>query len=134
MKILDKVSQLLPSFIFALALLIISSCAINEKKSEYPDPLQAGWKGKSVCSVIEENEEIRVLKCVFPPQVGHEWHYHEPHVGYTLAGGTFRISDSNGDREVDVPTGYTFKNDELTEHAVLNIGETTAEFLIIEYK
>lgn len=98
------------------------------------DPLEAGWKGELVCEVIEENERLRVLKCVFPPGVGHERHYHDPHVGYTLKGGRFQIKDSSGTREVDVPTGYNFNNDKVTVHEVLNIGETTAEFLIIEYK
>ena len=99
-----------------------------------PDPLEAGWEGKEVCEVVEENEEIRVLRCTFPPGVGHEKHYHDPHIGYTLSGGKFSITDDNGTREVDVPTGSNFSNDEITEHEVLNIGETTAEFLIIEHK
>lgn len=102
--------------------------------TQLPDPLQAGWKGQSVCEVIEENESIRVLKCTFPPGVGHEKHYHNPHVGYTLVGGLFKISDQSGSREVDVRTGVSFTNDEVTSHEVQNIGETTAEFLIIEYK
>lgn len=99
-----------------------------------PDPLEAGWRGEKVCEVVEENEHVRVLKCTFPPGVGHEEHYHLPHIGYTLAGGTFQISDSTGTRTVSVPTGSKFKNEYLTVHQVLNVGETTASFLIIEYK
>ena len=99
-----------------------------------PDPLAAGWKGESVCEVIEENEKIRILKCVFPPGVGHEKHYHSPHTGYTIAGGTFQITDSASSRTVEVPTGYIFKNKSVTVHEVLNVGQTTAEFLIIEPK
>ncbi len=105
-----------------------------KEHQQLPDPLEAGWLGQSVCEVVEENENIRVLKCTFEPGVGHEEHYHNRHVGYTLAGGTFRISDKEGTREVDVPTGYSFSNDEITSHEVLNVGETTAVFLIIEYK
>ena len=99
-----------------------------------PDPLAAGWKGALVCEVVEENETLRVLKCVFPPGVGHEKHYHAPHVGYTLKGGRFQMTDSTGSREVDVPTGSQFGNEDVIVHEVLNIGQTTAEFLIIEYK
>ena len=99
-----------------------------------PDPLEAGWKGDKVCEVVEENEHVRVLKCTFPPGVGHEEHYHLPHIGYTLAGGTFQIMDSTGSRTVDVPTGSKFTKEHLTAHQVLNVGETTASFLIIEYK
>ncbi len=107
------------------------SCETN---TPLPDPLEAGWKGESVCEVIEENKDVRVLKCTFEPNVGHEKHYHNPHVGYTLAGGKFRITDTTGTRAVDVPTGSSFSNEEIIYHEVLNIGQTTAIFLIMEYK
>ncbi len=109
-------------------------CASPETQQDLPDPLEAGWKGESVCEIVEESDKVRVLKCTFPPNVGHEKHYHDPHIGYTLEGGKFKISDIDGIREVNVPTGYTFRNDGRTEHEVLNVGETTAIFLIIEPK
>ncbi|WP_411766432.1 cupin domain-containing protein [Winogradskyella sp. A3E31] len=114
-----------------LIIILFSSC---KNKQELPDPLEAGWQGQSVCEVLEDNKELRLLKCTFPPNVGHEKHYHNPHTGYTIAGSTFRITDSEGTREVDVPAGYTFSNDSITEHEVLNIGDSTAVFLIMEYK
>ena len=99
-----------------------------------PDPLEAGWEGQPVCELVEDNKHVRVLKCTFPPNVVHEKHYHNPHFGYALAGGTFRITDDSGSRDVDIPTGYSFSNNEVIRHEALNIGETTAVFLIIEYK
>ncbi len=113
--------------------LSIATFSCNNKKA-LPDPLEAGWKGEAVCEVLEDNEGLRVLKCTFEPGVGHEKHYHNPHVGYTLAGGKFRITDTTGTREVNIPTGFSFSNDEIASHEVLNIGETTAVFLIMEYK
>lgn len=125
-----------------LCLILIAMVACNNSKdqekppmaNQLPDPLEAGWEGESVCEVLEENTTIRVLKCTFPPGVGHERHHHNPHVGYTLVGGRFQMTDSTGTREVNVPTGSTFRNDKVIVHEVLNIGKTTAEFLIIEYK
>jgi quercetin dioxygenase-like cupin family protein len=110
----------------------------SEEKSdtieELPDPLAAGWGKQKVCEVLEENEKIRVLRCTFPPGVGHERHYHSAHFGYTLAGSTFSITDTTGSREVNVSTGSNFYNDSIAWHEVLNIGDTTAVFLIIEPK
>lgn len=120
-----------------LAILLLTFCftLINcKQKNALPDPLEAGWKGNAVCEVLEDNKELRVLKCTFEPGVGHEKHYHNPHVGYTLVGGKFRITDHTGTREVNVPTGYTFSKDSITSHEVLNIGETTSVYLIMEYK
>ena len=99
-----------------------------------PDPLEAGWNNEPVCEVLEDNVEIRVLKCTFPPGVGHERHYHDAHFGYTIAGSRFRITDTTGIREVDLPTGTTFFNEGVVWHEVLNIGDSTAVFLITEPK
>lgn len=98
------------------------------------DPLQAGWKGEKVCTVLEENDKVRVLKCVFPPNVGHEKHYHPAHFGYTLKGGKFIITDATGTKEVNVPKDYHFYNEKIEWHKVLNIGDSTAVFLIVEPK
>ena len=114
-------------------LLIVALFSCNTKK-ELPDPLQAGWRNQAVCQLLEDNTEVRVLKCTFPPGVGHERHYHKPHFGYTLSGSRFRMEDKDGIREVDVPTGTDFYSDGVEWHEVLNIGDSTAVFLIFEAK
>ena len=117
--------------IFIFIAIIFGAC---QPKNELPDPLEAGWKGEKVCQVLEENESIRVLECTFSPGVGHEKHFHPEHFGYTLKGSKFRITDESGTREVEVPTGYNFYNKKIDWHEVLNIGDSTAVFLIVEPK
>ncbi|MEQ8241676.1 MAG: hypothetical protein RIA69_20855 [Cyclobacteriaceae bacterium] len=111
--------------------LLLLSCA---KKINLPDPVAAGWKGQEICVVIEETKKVRALKCTFPPGVGHEMHQHAAHFGYTLKGSRFRMEDATGVREVNVPTGYDFYNEGIEWHQVLNIGDSTAVFLIVEPK
>ncbi len=127
--------KLVPILIAVLTVLL-ATLIVREltNKNSLPDPAEAGWKGRTVCEVIEENSKLRVLKCIFPPGVGHERHYHLRHFGYTLAGSTFRIEDTTGIREVIVPSGSHFSNDGIEWHQVLNIGDSTAVFLIIEPK
>ena len=110
---------------------VMLSCNHQQK---LPDPLEAGWNGEKVCEVLQENANIRVLKCTFPPGVGHELHEHAPHFGYTLEGSTFRITDDSGTREVEVPSGYDFYKATTSVHEVQNVGDRTAVFLIIEPK
>lgn len=105
-----------------------------KKESKLPDPLEAGWKGESVCEIIHEDYKTRILKCTFPPGVGHEKHEHQPHFGYALQGGTFRITDSNGTKTIQVETGTTWNKYAISQHEVLNVGESTAVYLIVEYK
>ncbi len=119
------------SFLSILFLILITSC---QNQSKLPDPLEAGWKGEKVCEVLIDNENVRTLKCTFPPGVGHEKHFHARHFGYTLAGGKFKITDASGTREVEIPTGYDFYNEKVEWHKVLNIGDSTAVFLIVEPK
>jgi len=119
------------TILLLLPIILVVAC---KKANELPDPLEAGWKGESVCDVIEETDKLRVLKCTFEPGVGHEKHYHEPHFGYTLKGSKFQITDKKGVREVNVLTGSTFSKDKVSQHEVLNVGDSTAVFLIIEPK
>ncbi len=98
------------------------------------DPLQAGWNGALVCERLHEDPGQRILRCTFPPGVGHERHFHAPHFGYTIVGGRMRITDASGVREVDVPTGSSFSSSGIAWHEVLNVGDTTAAYLIIERK
>lgn len=128
MKVMKHIKSIV---IICLLISLTSSC---KKVQTLPDPLEAGWKGHKVCEVLEDNDDIRVLKCTFQPGVGHEKHRHKPHFGYTLAGSTFRMEDKNGVKEVDVPTGYNFYKDSITVHEAVNIGDSTAVFLIIEPK
>ena len=114
--------------LFILSLLLFACKTDNN----LPDPLQAGWNNKAVCELLEENENIRVLKCTFKPGVGHEKHYHNRHFGYAIAGSKFRITDASGTREVSFPTNGYFYSKGTEWHEVLNIGDSTAIFLIFE--
>ena len=108
-----------------------SQAAANEV---LPDPLAAGWHGERVCELLEDSEAMRVLRCTFPPGTGHERHYHAPHFGYALSGGTMRITDATGTRTAELVTGSDFRSEGTPWHEVLNIGETTVAYLIIEPK
>ena len=116
-------------------LLWLTACVTGCRTAvQLPDPLAAGWRGRSVCEKLHEDDRLRVLRCTFAPGVGHERHFHAAHFGYVLAGGRMRITDEDGVREVDLLTSSTFSSDGIAWHEVLNIGDTTTVFLIVEPK
>lgn len=117
--------------VLILGLILSFSC---NNTPDLPDAHEAGWNGQSVSEIIHEDAKMRVLKCTFPPNVGHEKHYHVPHFGYTVKGSTFQITDEKGTKTVDVKTGSTFSKSEISVHEVLNVGDSTAVFLIYEPK
>ena len=94
--------------------------------------LEAGWKGKSVCEVLHDGFQQRVLKCTFPPGVGHERHYHREHFGYILTGGRMQITDADGTRVLDLESNSTWDSDGVDWHEAVNVGSTDVSVLIIE--
>lgn len=110
---------------------VVSACATPPA---HPDLLQAGWNGEAVCERLHEDSVQRILRCTFPPGVGHEPHYHRPHFGYAISGGRMQLEDDGGIREVDLPAGSSFVSDGVPWHKVLNVGQTTVTYLIVERK
>ena len=115
-------------------MLVFWSVGLAAADSALPDPLEAGWNGVAVCEKLHEDANQRILRCTFPPGIGHERHYHDRHFGYAIAGGRMRITDQNGTREVELETGSYFARDGVAWHEVLNVGQTTVTYLIIEPK
>ena len=112
-------------------ILLLTACA---GRPSLPDPLEAGWRGLPVCENLHEDSEQRVLRCSFPPGVGHERHFHPRHFGYAISGGRMQITDSNGTRAVDLATGSNFTSRGVAWHEVVNVGDTTVVYLIVEPK
>ena len=112
-------------------LAFVGGCAT---KPLLPDPLAAGWNGVPVCEKLHEDSDHRILRCSFAPSVGHERHFHDRHVGYAISGGRMQITDSSGTREVVLVTGSSFSSDGVAWHEVVNIGDSTVVYLMIEPK
>ncbi len=115
----------------AASLTMLGACTAQ---STIPDPLEAGWNGAPVCEKLHEDSNHRILRCSFPPDVGHERHFHDRHFGYAIAGGRMEIKDSRGTREVDLAAGSSFASDGVAWHEVINVGDSTTVYLIVEPK
>jgi quercetin dioxygenase-like cupin family protein len=115
---------------------LLGACAsASAQVAPLPSALCAGWEGERVCEQLHEDAEMRVLRCTFPPGVGHEMHYHPPHFGYVLSGeSVMRITTEEGVAERPVRAGGSFSNGSETRHAALNVGAETTTYLIVEKK
>jgi len=106
-----------------------------EDLPDLPEAFDAGWEGMKTCELLYQTESVRVGRCVFPPGVGHEKHFHYPHFGYVIEGGTLEITDQEGEVEVrETITGGTWSTDVITVHEAMNVGNTTTSYLIVEPK
>jgi len=112
---------------------LTAACAgVHPSPATLPSALEAGWDGKRVCTLQHQTATHRVLRCTFPPGVGHERHYHPAHYGYALSGGTMRITDETGVRTVTLKTGSDYTSDGTAWHEVLNVGDTPVVYLMVE--
>ena len=113
--------------------LLLGSCAVGgHSERTLPSALEAGWEGGRVCTLQHQTDTHRVLRCTFPPGVGHERHYHPPHYGYALSGGTMQLTSDSGTRRVALATGSDYASEGVAWHEVVNVGETTVTYLIVE--
>jgi quercetin dioxygenase-like cupin family protein len=119
---------------FGLSLLLLTPIKQIVWASELPDPLEAGWQEQQVCERLKEDEYQRILRCTFPPGVGHERHYHVAHFGYALSGGKVEIIDDRGTRQVELADDSYYESDGVEWHQIKNIGDSTIVYLIIEKK
>lgn len=124
-----------PSCFAALGLLAVTAAspAFGQDR-DLPTAFEAGWQGERVCEPLFENEAMRAARCTFPPGVGHERHFHPPHWGYILEGGTMRITDAEGTETRVLESGASWWSDGIAWHEAVNVGETTGVYLIVEPK
>lgn len=124
--------------LFAGAALTMAGSVIGSGVADGSDPpglphaFEAGWRGDDTCEVLYVTAEVRVGRCVFPPGVGHEEHFHHPHFGYVIEGGVLEVSDDRGTQTVTTNTGDTWSTDSVTVHEAINIGRTTTRYIIVE--
>lgn len=112
---------------------LLSGALIMKSTEDLPHAFEAGWKGKPVCELLQETEQMRAARCTFPPGVGHEKHWHGPHVGYIVEGSRMRTTDETGTVERDLKSGGSWRSDGNI-HEALNVGEKTAVYIIVESK
>lgn len=122
----------------ALATLTLLSMTTPAMTSPVANPLpsafDAGWHGEKVCEPIFENATMRAARCTFPPGGGHDRHFHPAHWGYIVEGSTMRITAATGTVDRDLKAGTSWWSDGIDWHEAVNIGKTTAVYIIVEPK
>jgi beta-alanine degradation protein BauB len=127
------ISRVASAFVLSASALLLLSAAPVEQPP-LPSAFNAGWKGEQVCAPLFENDQMRAARCTFPPGGGHERHYHPPHWGYIVTGGTMRITDAKGTVDRVLKAGATWWSDGIKWHEPVNIGTTTSIYIIVEPK
>jgi len=131
---MNRKRALLAAGVAAFVLLATAVVQPGVRAAELPDAVAAGWQGAKTCQILHEDAKIRVLRCTFPPKTGHERHFHPAAFSYVLSGGRFQVSDARGTWQWQSETDQFRANSPEPGHEVLNIGDTTLRYLIVEKK
>ena len=72
--ILDRLSMIISKptlkndVLILVGIMILTAASFGcQRKNPLPDPLLAGWKNQPVSEILQDNDDLRVLKCTFPP-------------------------------------------------------------------
>ena len=104
------------------------------KADDVPDALSVEWQGKKPCEKLFDDEQVRVVRCTFPPGAVHVCHSHPGYLSYVVNGGQGQIQDEKGIRKIDVVSGALLDVPPTPWHEFANVGDTTIQFVVVEKK
>ena len=92
--------------------------------------------GTATPTQLIDNDRVRVTEWKFKPGENTGWHRHEfDYVVVPITTGQLQLSDTNGERIVDIAPGIPYYRDQGVEHDVINPSATDdVIFVEIEIK
>ena len=88
-----------------------------------------------VYQVIFESDDVKVLMVTFAPGQSDNMHEHGVITYYTIRGGKLKNTLSDGTvNEMEVTDGFVGHGNTIVKHQMQNVGEDTAQVLIVEHK
>jgi hypothetical protein len=100
-----------------------------------PEAVEPGEGEPGIFKVLFEDESIRVAIATTPPGKTEGWHSHPRYFAYVVSGSKMRYDYPDGTvRDIDIPTGANRMNDPVPKHRGTNIGDTTFQALLFEFK
>src|SRR5262249_36309520 len=94
--------------------LALTTAAHAQQTEDVPDALSVEWQG--TCEKLHEDDQIRILRCSFPPGSKHVRHQHPANFVYTLSGGKLNTESASGTREAEVGTDAYVLNKPIPWH------------------
>jgi quercetin dioxygenase-like cupin family protein len=123
-------TKLLTSIVVASMLMVPFATTAQD----VPDAMSVEWQGKKPCENLHEDDQIRIMRCTFPPGAKHLRHQHPTEFFYTLSGGKLENQSAAGTRQREAVTDDYAVTPPIPWHEVTNIGDTTLRYVVVEMK
>src|SRR5215470_12321613 len=102
------------------------SVPLAARAQDAPDALSVEWEGKKPCEKLHEDDQMRILRCTFPPGTKHIRHQHPANFVYALSGGKLQAQNANGVQpQQELATDVSLLSAPVPWHEVTNTGDTT---------
>jgi quercetin dioxygenase-like cupin family protein len=116
------------------SLFLVTGCGGAEPAAEeYPDAVTAD---PAHYAVEFENDVVRILRITYGPGEESVMHHHPETCSIALTGGSWRMTDPNGEATEEDPTapGDLACDNPASVHLPANTGDSDAELILVERK
>ena len=97
--------------------------------------VEPGEGEPGIFKVLHEDDEVRVVLATTPPGQTEGWHSHPRYFAYVVSGSKMRYDLPDGtSQDMDIATGTNRMINPVKKHRGTNIGETTFQALLFEFK
>jgi len=119
----------------AIVATVTLTAPFSARAQDVPDALSVEWEGKKPCEKLHEDDQMRILRCTFPPGTKHIRHQHPANFVYALSGGKLQAQNANGVQpQQELATDVSLLSAPVPWHEGTNTGDTTLRFLVVEMK
>ena len=97
--------------------------------------VEPGEGEPGVFKVLYEDDAVRIVIATTQPGETEGWHSHPKYFAYVISGSKMRYDLPDGTtREIDIATGMNRLVDPVAKHRGTNIGGTTFQAMLFEFK
>jgi quercetin dioxygenase-like cupin family protein len=99
------------------------------------EAVEPGEGEPGIFKVLHEDEAVRIVLATTPPGKTEGWHSHPRYFAYVVQGSKMRYDFPDGTtRDVDLAAGLNRLNNPVVKHRGSNIGDSTFQALLVEFK
>jgi len=97
--------------------------------------VEPGEGEPGIFKLLHEDESVRIVLATTEPGKTEGWHSHPGYFAYVVQGSKMRYDFPDGTtRDIDIPSEVNRLNDPVVKHRGSNIGTTTFQALLVEFK
>lgn len=97
--------------------------------------VEEGEGEPGIFKVLHEDASVRIVLATTPAGKTEGWHSHPKYFAYVVQGSKMHYDFPDGTtKDFEIPAGTNRLNDPVVKHRGSNVGDTTFQALLVEFK